>query len=114
MRFRVLALTIGLAAVAGTAWAQATPAQPAMPAMPGMHDSGMHGATAATGATAKSMVDLNSATKSQLAALPGLKDYADKIIKARPFSDINQLVSKKIVPQSVFDKVKGLITVAPH
>ncbi|HUL71306.1 MAG TPA: helix-hairpin-helix domain-containing protein [Gemmatimonadales bacterium] len=109
MRFKALALTLGLAALASTAWAQATPA------MPGMHDSAMKAATS-TGAAAavSSLVNLNTATKDQLSALPGLKEYADKIIKARPFSDISQLVSKKIVPQSVFDKVKGLITVAPH
>ena len=113
MRFKALALTLGLAALASTASAQGTPTTPAAPAAPST--AGAVQAAAATGtALAKSLVNLNTATKAQLAALPGLKPYADKIIKARPFSNINQLVSKKIIPQSVFDQVKSLITVAPN
>ena len=56
------------------------------------------------------LIDINSATKAELKAIPGIGDvYADKIMAGRPFTNKSQLLSKKIIPKPVYDKVKDLI-----
>ena len=56
------------------------------------------------------LIDINSASKDELKALQGVGDVtAQKIIDNRPYKNKTQLVSKKIVSQSVYDKISGQI-----
>ena len=56
----------------------------------------------------KQPLDLNTATREELAKLPGVGDAcADKIIAGRPYKTKNELVSKKVLPESACKKVQS-------
>lgn len=56
------------------------------------------------------LVDINTASKEDLAALPGSNpDLAQNIISGRPYAKKNDLVRKKVVPKNAYDKMQGQI-----
>lgn len=79
--------------------AQTSPAKPAAPT-PAMSSAAAQG----------KLVDINSASESDLDALPGVgKARADAIIKHRPYSGKDDLLTRHVVSKSVYDGIKDKV-----
>ena len=114
MRIRtsfLLAALIALAPAGGLS-AQGKPAGRATPTAAAAGDKKADSTKAAgqSGAANGQLLDINSASRDELEALPGIGSaYAAKIIKGRPYGRKDELVSKKILPGAVYAKVKDRI-----
>ena len=77
---------------------------PAMPAAPKVPDPASHSTASVPKA---GLVDINTATAVELKGLPGVSDAdSAKIIQGRPYADKIQLVSRHVVSEATYDKIK--------
>lgn len=64
------------------------------------------------GISAQAKVNINTSTQAELEALPGIGPVtASKIISDRPYSQVDDLLNKKVVSKSVFEKIKEQLVV---
>jgi len=55
-------------------------------------------------------LDLNTATEQELSELSGIGEARAKaIVKGRPYKGKDELVDRKIIPQSVYNKIKDKV-----
>jgi competence protein ComEA len=60
--------------------------------------------------TKAELIDINTASADELQKLKGIGDaYAKKIIENRPYQGKDELVSKNVIPQATYAKIKGQI-----
>jgi DNA uptake protein ComE-like DNA-binding protein len=100
MPFKVIlaAAAILVSAVAGAPAALAQGARPVAPAAP---------ATAG-------QIDINSASRDDLMSLDGIGEVrADAIIRARPFKAKTDLVERRLIPESVYEKIADKVMARP-
>jgi competence protein ComEA len=64
------------------------------------------------GTEAEAQVNINTASESELDALPGIGEVTtEKIISNRPYSRIEELLEKKIVGKKVFEDIQEKVRV---
>ena len=89
---RLMLVVFALTILAGAGYTQCTP----------------HGKK---GTAVAAPVDINSASKDELAALPGMDaSSAQKIIENRPYESAGELVSREVLTQAQYDQIKSRIT----
>ncbi len=77
---------------------------------PGSKPEAMASPAQMTHAAFADKLDINTATRDQLKALPGIGDaYSQKIIDGRPYRTKLDLVHKKIIPQATYEKIKDQV-----
>jgi competence protein ComEA len=77
-------------------------------------DKDSKGAAKASAVKEADKLDLNTAKEEDLIKLPGIAEARAKaIIKNRPYKAKDELVERKIIPASVYDKIKDRV-IARH
>jgi competence protein ComEA len=112
----LLALTIAAPVMAQpattTAPSATSPSSTMAPAVPTTPKASTSDARSTTAAPKTDVVDINSASAAELKMLPGVSESdATKIIQGRPYTDKSQLVSKKVVSEPTYEKMKDHVVV---
>jgi competence protein ComEA len=95
---RLVVVLFALTLISGVVYAQDAAAKPAAKT------------EKPSAAPAADLLDINSATKEQLDALPGIGEaYSQKIIDGRPYAKKTDLVRKKVIPSATYKKIKDQI-----
>lgn len=99
---RLLALCVAIALTIGLGWSPTALAQA---------PKDKAAKTEAKPAEAKKeLIDINTASAEELQTLKGVGDvHAKKIIENRPYKGKDELVSKNVIPQATYNKIKGQV-----
>jgi len=101
--------TVAALALSATLGFGAEPAKPPVKPVPAKTEAAKP-ADAKAPAVKQQLVDINSASDAELKAIPGIGDaYIAKIVVNRPYANKTQLVSKKVLPEVVYEKIKDRI-----
>jgi DNA uptake protein ComE-like DNA-binding protein len=64
------------------------------------------------GLSSKRSVDLNKASKDDLAALPGINSLkADRVIAERPYANTHQLVTRRILSEDEYAQIQDRVVI---
>ena len=94
--------------------AQASPAatadKPAQPSAAGTATKAPAKPDGVAAGKSAPLIDINTATEQELATLHGIGEARAKaIVKGRPYARKDELVRRKIIPQSVYDGIREQI-----
>jgi competence protein ComEA len=79
--------------------------------LPSSTDNSVLPGGAVAGVATTGLISINSASSTELESLPGIGPVsAGKIIDNRPYGSMDELISKKAIGKSVFQKIKTLIS----
>ena len=101
MKLAALVATLALALPGASAWAQSKP---------DTRSDALRTESVKTppGAASNVRLNLNKASATELAKLPGVGEArARAIIKGRPYKSKDELLRKKIVPENVYEDIKS-------
>ncbi len=63
---------------------------------------------------ASNLIDLNNASRDDLMTLDGIGEVrADAIIRARPFRAKTELVERRLIPESLYEKIADKVMARP-
>lgn len=74
-------------------------------------DGGYQSASPVLGAESSQLININTASFNELDSLPGIGQvYGQKIIDQRPYSNIEELLNREVLPKTTYEKIKDKIS----
>ncbi|PVE26485.1 hypothetical protein DC522_00680 [Microvirga sp. KLBC 81] len=89
----------------------ASATEPSSPAAPEMTGAVNVASIASNPVQGAGRVDLNTASIAQLNSLRNAGPLGRAIIKGRPYASVEDLVKRKVIRRSVYEKIKDQVTV---